>query len=140
VKDSTKYSIFLYFLVIFLLFFSVLVQNYFLIVLKQVEKLSRSDEQSAFSTGGVSNVAKFSFFLIGEPRDKHSFLKFPHFEKSFLKSWLRKECPTPRFHHIIRIGKALAQGDISCHKKNQNFSTCRTKHEILYSHKFLLSS
>jgi hypothetical protein len=28
---------------------------------KQVEKLSRGDEQSAFLTGGVSNFAKFTF-------------------------------------------------------------------------------
>jgi hypothetical protein len=29
--------------------------------MKQVEKLSRKDEQSAFLTGGVSNVTKFTF-------------------------------------------------------------------------------
>jgi hypothetical protein len=41
--------------------------------LNQVEKLSRSDEQSAFLTGGVSNVAKctFSFW-----RAKKNFLFF----------------------------------------------------------------
>jgi hypothetical protein len=32
---------------------------------KQAEKLSRSDEQSAFLTGGVSNVAKFIFSFRG---------------------------------------------------------------------------
>jgi hypothetical protein len=31
---------------------------------KQVEKLSRSDEQSAFLTGGISSVAKFFIFFI----------------------------------------------------------------------------
>jgi hypothetical protein len=35
---------------------------------EQVEKLSRNDEQNAFLTGKVSNVAKFSFFFIGEQK------------------------------------------------------------------------
>jgi hypothetical protein len=42
---------------------------------KQVEKLSRSDEQSAFLTGGISNVLKFSFFFVGEQKKNFFFFQ-----------------------------------------------------------------
>jgi hypothetical protein len=44
--------------------------------IKQVEKLSLSDEQSAFLIGGVSNVAKLLFQLFEKQKIIFTFFKF----------------------------------------------------------------
>jgi hypothetical protein len=67
--------------------------------IKQAEKLSRSDEQSAFWTGGVSNVAKLTFSF---RRAKKNIYFFSNFEVSRRFSPPRS-LPSNQPQHSLRL-------------------------------------